>query len=47
MTQKQPLSQLLTQAVEQIAKANIGTAVLKKGAKVPELWVKEGPKKID
>ncbi|MEM8778108.1 MAG: PBP1A family penicillin-binding protein [Cyanobacteria bacterium P01_G01_bin.49] len=45
MTQKTPLSQLLTQAVQQIAKTNLGKSVLKKGARVPELRVKEGPQK--
>ncbi|MEA5510775.1 PBP1A family penicillin-binding protein [Crocosphaera sp. UHCC 0190] len=44
MTQKPPLSQILTQAVQQIAKANLGPSVLKKGAKVPELRVKEDEK---
>ena len=43
MTPKQPLSQLVTQAVQQIIKTNIGAVVLKKGARVPELRVKEGP----
>ncbi|MEA5535046.1 PBP1A family penicillin-binding protein [Crocosphaera sp. XPORK-15E] len=44
MTQKPPLSQILTQAVQQMAKTNFGPSVLKKGAKVPELRVKEEEK---
>lgn len=41
---KQPptqLSQFLTQAAQKIAKANFRAIALKKGAKVPELWVEE------
>ncbi len=44
MSQKQPLSQLLTQAVQNLVKANRSAAVLKKGAKIPEIRVKESPK---
>ncbi|ACB53495.1 penicillin-binding protein 1B [Crocosphaera subtropica ATCC 51142] len=44
MSQQQPLSQLLTQAVQNLVKSNPKTQVLKKGAKVPEIRVKESPK---
>ena len=38
---KSQLSQLLTQAVQQIAKVNFQALSLKKGARVPELWVED------
>ena len=41
MSQQQPVSQLLTQAVQNLVKSNPKTQVLKKGAKVPEIRVKE------
>lgn len=44
MSQKQPLSQLLTQAVQNLVRSNPKTKVLKKGAKIPEIRVKESPK---
>ncbi len=44
MSQPQPLSQLLTQAVQNLVKSNPKTKVLKKGVKVPEIRVKESPK---
>ncbi|MDJ0659564.1 MAG: PBP1A family penicillin-binding protein [Crocosphaera sp.] len=44
MSQPQPLSQLLTQAVQNLVKSNPKTKVLKKGAKIPEIRVKESPK---
>ncbi|MEL4897737.1 PBP1A family penicillin-binding protein [Crocosphaera sp. Alani8] len=44
MSQQQPVSQLLTQAVQNLVKSNPKTQVLKKGAKVPEIRVKESPK---
>lgn len=36
-----PLSQLFTQAVQNLAKGRLGKKALKKGAIVPELWVKD------
>ncbi len=44
MSQQQPVSQLLTQAVQNLVKSNPKTQVLKKGAKIPEIRVKESPK---
>lgn len=44
MSQKQPISQLLTQVVQNLMKSNPKKKVLKKGAKVPEIRVKESPK---
>lgn len=51
MTKKSPqhsqtqVSQLVTMAVQKIAKVNFGALSLKKGAKVPELWVQDGESK--
>lgn len=44
MTQKpsrQPLSQLVTQAVQKLVSLNGAKPAVKKGSRVPELWVKE------
>ncbi len=39
---KHPLSQLVTQAVQQLGQGKLSPETLKKGAKVPELWVHDG-----
>ncbi len=44
MSQQQPVSQLLTQTVQNLVKLNPKTKVLKKGSKVPEIRVQESPK---
>ena len=38
---RQPLSQLVTQAVQKLVGLNGAKPAIKKGARVPELWVKE------
>ncbi|HAC63340.1 MAG TPA: penicillin-binding protein [Cyanothece sp. UBA12306] len=51
MTQKPPsppkqnLSQLVTQAVQKLAKGKLNTSNLKQGVKVPELWIQDGEEK--
>lgn len=44
MSQQQPLTQVITQVVQNLVKSNPKTKVLKKGAKIPEIRVKESPK---